>query len=446
MRLRVEAMTYGPAAIAHEEDGKAVFVEGAVAGDVVEAELTHRGKRFDRARALEVLEPSPERVVPPCPLVGACGGCPWGALAYDAQVRAKEGNVASALERTGGLTKERLESVLKPLVSPSEPWGYRNKVELAVEWADRGPRLGFHDLSGTRVVRVDACPLLPKRFQGLPKKVAGAVGYFARGHELDVLRVGVRASERTGEVEVALWTPPSGIPRGLAAKVISEGTGATGVVRVLQRGPEKARKLAGFEVLGGRARWRERLDGHRMEVSAPSFFQVSTRGAETLIELVLANARKAARESGAPLEELGAWDLYSGAGTFTLPLARRLGWVEAVEAFGPAVRDLRANLEAADLENVEAIGGDAAREMPCDPADLIVCDPPRAGLSKEAVAGLCDAHAERFVYVSCDPQTLARDVQRLEQAGAWHLERVAPVDLFPETYHVECVATFGARR
>ncbi len=442
MRLHVEAMTYGPAAIAHEADGKAVFVEGAVAGDVVEAELTSTQRRFDRARTLEVVEPSPERVAPPCPLVGLCGGCPWGALSHEAQARAKEENVASALARTGGLDAPRVHEVLQPLVSPSEPWGYRNKVELAVARTERGLRLGFHDLSGEKVVAADACPLLPSRFQKLPKKVAGAVSYLARGHGLELLRVGIRASERTGEVEVALWTPPSGFPRALAAKVIAEGTGATGVVRVMQKGPEKARRLAGFEVLGGHARWRERLDGHRMAVSAPSFFQVNTKGADTLIELVLGNARELAERASSSPEELGAWDLYSGAGTFTLPLARRLDWVEAVEAFGPAVRDLRANLEAASLENVEAVGGDAAREMPEDPAELIICDPPRAGLSKEAVEGLRDTRAELFVYVSCDPQTLARDVQRLERAGAWRLTRVVPADLFPETYHVECVATF----
>ncbi len=443
MRLHVEAMTYGPAAIAHEEDGKAVFVEGAVAGDVVEAEVVSEDKRFDRVRTLEVLEPSPERVTPPCPLVGVCGGCPWGALSHGEQVRAKEANIASALQRTGGLSEERLGEVLRPLVSPSAPWGYRNKVELAVAATERGLKLGFHDLSGEHVVAVDACPLLPKRFEKLPKKVAGAVSYLARGHALEILRVGVRASERTNDVEIALWTPPSGFPRGFSAKVLAEGTGATGVVRVMQKGPKKARTLAGFEVLGGRARWRERLDGHRMAVSAPSFFQVNTEGAEALIELVLAAADECARVLDAPLEELGAWDLYSGAGTFTLPLARRLGWVEAVEAFGPAVRDLRANLEVAGLENVEAVGGDAAREMPGDSADLIICDPPRAGLSKEAVAGLSEAgEAKRLVYVSCDPQTLARDVQRLESAGTWRLARVVPVDLFPETYHMECVATF----
>lgn len=445
MKLTIEAMAYGPAAIAHEASGKAVFVEGAVAGDVVEAEVVSEGARFDRARTLEILEPSPDRVTPPCPYVGLCGGCPWGALAYEAQAKAKRANVRAALERTGGLAPERVEGLLQPLSSPSAPWGYRNKVELACRREGDRLRLGFHELAGADIVAVDACPLLPKRFAKLPRRAAGAIGYLAHGRDLELLRVGVRASERTNDVEVALWTRPSAFPRGFAASVITEGTKATGVVRVLQKGPEKARKLAGLEVLDGRARWRERVDGHRMAVSAPSFFQVNTAGAEELVQRVTGAAEALAEELGTPLSELEAWDLYSGAGTFTLPLARRLGWVEAVESFGPAVRDLRANLEAADLENVEPTGGDAAREMPEGPIDLIVCDPPRAGLSEAAVAGLNATEARRLVYVSCDPQTLARDVRRLEEAGVWRLASVAPVDLFPETYHVECVATFERR-
>ncbi len=445
MRLTIESMAYGPEAIAREADGKTVLVEGAVAGDVVEAEVTHTGRRFDRARATKVLEPSPSRVEPPCPYVGICGGCPWGFLDYSAQAKAKRANVEAALARTAGLGAERVAGLLASTVSPSGPWGYRNKVELAVAATGDRERLGFHGARGSGIVAIDACPLLPKRFARLPKQVAGAVSYLAHGKGLGIFRVGIRASETTGDVEVSLWTRPSRFPRALAAKVIAEGAKATGVVRVMLKGPEKARRLAGFEVLGGRSRWRERLDDHAMAVSAPSFFQVNAKGAEELVRRVVEAAEGLASEADG-LSALEAWDLYSGAGTFTLPLARRLGWVEAVESYGPAVRDLRANLERAGLENVEATGGDAAREMPEGPTDLIVCDPPRAGLSKDAVAGLSETRAQRFAYVSCDPQTLARDVRRLEERGRWRLGSVTPIDLFPQSYHVECVALFSPGR
>ena len=168
-----------------------------------------------------------------------------------------------------------------------------------------------------------------------------------------------------------------------------------------------------------------------MTVSAPSFFQVNTVGAERLVELVV--------ESLGPQEDDEAMDLYSGAGTFTLPLARRSAFVSAVESYGPAVRDLRRNLEQAHIENVDAVGGDAGREFPDADADIIVVDPPRAGLAEDVVAQLSEQSARRIAYVSCDPATLARDLERFERAGSYRVKSVSPVDLFPQTFHVENV-------
>ena len=168
-----------------------------------------------------------------------------------------------------------------------------------------------------------------------------------------------------------------------------------------------------------------------MRVSAPSFFQVNTKGAEKLVELVL--------EALDPQEDEEAMDLYCGAGTFTLPLARRAGFVSAVESYGPAVRDLRRNLESAGLDNVDPIGGDAGREFPDTDADVIVVDPPRAGLAEDVVARLSEQPSRAIAYVSCDPATLARDIGRFEATGTFRAARVTPVDLFPQTYHVETV-------
>ena len=146
-----------------------------------------------------------------------------------------------------------------------------------------------------------------------------------------------------------------------------------------------------------------------------------------------------------PVEGEVAVDLYSGAGTFTLPLARRTSRVSAVESAGPAVRDLRRNLEGAGLDNVDAVGGDANREFPAGEADIIVVDPPRAGLAQEVVGKLSDQPARAIAYVSCDPATLARDLARFKEAGSFFPLAITPVDLFPQTFHVECV-TLLARR
>ena len=431
LELVCERMTYGPDAVAHDGDGRAVFVTGGVAGDRVRAVVDHEEGRWAHARAVEVLEASPDRVTPLCPYVGACGGCPWAALSREAQAAAKRACVVDALSRVGRMGDERAQALVAPLETPGEPWGYRNKVELAVSRERGRVALGMHAAGGAGVVRVKGCPLLDKAHAGAVKSVAGALSYLSNSHGLDLERVGIRVARRTRDVEVALWDRPGAFPRAQAAKVLEDALRPTSVVRVMQKGPAKARRIAGVECLSGAGSWGELVGEERMRVSAPSFFQVNTRGAERLVALVM--------EALDPRPDEEAMDLYCGAGTFTLPLARRAGFVSAVESYGPAVRDLRRNLETAGLDNVDPIGGDAGREFPDTDADVIVVDPPRAGLAADVVRRLSEQPARAIAYVSCDPATLARDLARFGEAGVFSPSRVTPVDLFPQTYHVETV-------
>lgn len=437
VELVVERMSYGPDAIARDDSGKTVFVTGGVPGDRVRATVDREAERFSHARVTEVLEASPSRVTPGCPLAGACRGCPWAALSYDAQAREKRDGVVSALARIARMGTDRAEALVAPLVSPGDPWGYRNKVELAVT-AERGRlAVGMHG-EGDALVRVKECALLDARFSKAVKAVSGALSFLANSNGLTVERVGIRASRRTKELEVSLWDRPGAFPRAQVAKVLADALRPTSVVRVLQKGPSEARRVTGVECLSGRGSWTEQVGGERMTVSAPSFFQVNTRGAEKLVELVL--------EALDPQPDEEAMDLYCGAGTFTLPLARRTGFVSAVESYGPAVRDLRRNLERANLSNVDPIGGDAGREFPDTDADVIVVDPPRAGLAADVVRQLSEQPARAIAYVSCDPATLARDLARFEEAGTFSPVRVTPVDLFPQTFHVETVTLLERAR
>lgn len=431
LSLTIERMAYGADAIAHTDEGKTVFVAGGVVGDTVEARIVSEEKTYARAIVTAVTDPSPQRVNPRCPYAEVCGGCPWAALSHEAQLVAKRASVIDALTRIGGMDHVRAEELVAPCEAPGDPWGYRNKVELAVVHQKGRTSVGMHARGGKSVIKVDACPLLDARHTKLVKAVSGALGYLSGSHELGIERVGIRASRRTRDIEVGLWTSTGPFPRAQVAKVLMDATKASSVVRVLLKGPQKARNVSGVERLSGKGYWEERVGNETMALSAPSFFQVNTTGAERLVQLVCEMFRLDDGDE--------AMDLYCGAGTFTLPLARRTGFVSAVESYGPAVRDLRRNLERAGIGNVDAIGGDAGLEFPDTEADVIVVDPPRAGLAEQVVAKLSEQPARAIAYVSCDPATLARDLARFEVLGAFRPTNIRPVDLFPQTYHVETV-------
>ena len=434
MQLKIESMMYGPDGLAHTDDGKAVFVSGGVAGDVVEAHVVEDGKSFSRAQVDQVLEPSPDRVEAPCPFIGICGGCPWAALSRSAQLAAKEENLKGTLARIGKFSPEEVAELVRPIRFAKDAWGYRNKVELAPVRERNGKfHLGMHGRDASQIIRVDSCPLFEKKFPRAVKGVAGALGYLGNSRDLELERVGLRASRRTGALELALWTPTGGFPRAQVARVLADAVpGATSVVRVMTKGERAARKIAGVEALAGEGSWSEKIGAETMRLSAPSFFQVNTKAAELLVELVM--------DALDPRDDEVAIDLYCGAGTFTLPLARRAAYVAAVEAYGPAVRDLRRNVEIARLEDaVDVIGGDAVREFPDEKANVLVVDPPRAGLAPEAVDLISGTAARDVAYVSCDPATLARDLRRFVDAGVFRPVSATPVDLFPQTFHCETV-------
>ncbi|WP_304426627.1 23S rRNA (uracil(1939)-C(5))-methyltransferase RlmD [uncultured Adlercreutzia sp.] len=429
--LRIDRMSFGPAAVGRLASGKTAFVEGAAPGDLVRVEIVEDKPRFARARVLEVLEPSPDRVAPAC--AAGCGGCPWAHLSYPAQLSAKRASVVDALVRTAKMDAARAEEVVTPCVPSKREWGYRNKLELACA-ADAAGRLvlGMHPEGGGEVVPLERCPLAHRTIEGAPKALRGALRYLSGDADLGIFRVGVRGSLRTRDVEIALWTAPGPFPRAAAAKTLASALKNTSVVRVVAE-PGRARKVKKVEAISGKGCWEEELSGERFLLSAPSFFQVNTAQAEKLVALVM---------EGLSVEE-GDYvaDLYSGAGTFTLPLAAAGADVVAVEAAGSSVRDLRRNAERAGVD-IEVVGGDAARELPeLGELDALVVDPPRAGLAPGVVDSIAAAAPARVAYVSCDASTWARDVALFERAG-YRLARATPVDLFPQTYHVEVVSIF----
>ena len=430
--LSIESLAYGGDAIAHLHDGRTAFVSGGCPGDVVAVEIVEERERFVRARVAEVLTASPDRVAPPCPYFGACGGCTWQHVSEAAQLHAKRRAVVDSLARIGHMANA--EAVVGDTIASPSSYGYRNKIELVVDMSTGRPRLGYHRAGSAEIIAVDECLLLPKAIRRAPKALGGALRYAAGEQDLGLSRVALRVAAHTKDVEIALWGEPGPFPRKPVASTLGTALRTTSVVRVLSKGAAKERRVSGVEVLSGKGYWRERLLGQTMSISAPSFFQINTEAAEKLVGLAI----EALAVDGSDR----VLDLYAGAGTFTLPLAEIAGEVVAVEAGGSAVRDLRRNLESTQLW-ADVIGGDALRELPgIGRVEAAIVDPPRSGLQEQAAAALAATGAKTIVYVSCDPATLARDAAALAACG-YSLVSATPVDLFPQTFHVETVAVFG---
>lgn len=429
MLVTIESLAYGGDGVAHLDDGRVVFVRGGCPGDQVEIEITAEHDRRADARIISVVCPSPDRTEAPCAYFGDCGGCQWQHVSAELQLSAKARIVSDALRHIA-----HAEVSVPATASAPDRYGYRNKVEF--ECADIGGRvhLGYHALGSHEFIPVDRCLLLPSGFEDSPRALTGALRYLSgRYGSLGVRRVGLRVSVRTGDVEVALWTDPTSFPRQMAAKTLSDAVGARGVVRLLVKGAQQKRLVTGVEVLSGRGHWTEELCGRRLTASGPSFFQLNTAAAEVLVTRALAQASPTAQDR--------ILDMYSGVGTFTLPLAATGAEVVAVENSRYALADLRRNLDQARLE-ADVVGGDAVRELPSlGEFDVVFVDPPRSGLHHEAIAALAAAGPRTIIYVSCNPTTLARDAQHLSREG-YRLDQVEPHDLFPQTYHVECVASF----
>jgi len=429
VELEIESLSYGSDAVAHTADGRVVFVRGGCPGDVVVARVTRKHPRRLSAVVAEVITPSADRVAPPCPFFGECGGCQWQHVAYAAQLDAKRRAVADTLARIA-----KIDAPVRDVVPSPKEYGYRNHVELRVGTMDKRTVVGYSALGEERLVPVDRCLLLPDRFQKAPDALGGVLRFLARDPRTGpVNRIGIRVAVHGGDVEVDLWTPPGPFPRQLAARAIADATRAATVARVLVRDQPLRRDVAGVEVLSGGGAWHESLGEFAYAVSAPSFFQVNTRVAEEMTRIVVA----ALDVSGSDR----VLDLYAGVGTFTLPLAATGADIVAVEGAGSAVRDLRRNLEDNGLY-ADVAPGDAARALAdLGRFDLAVVDPPRAGMRPDALSALVSTSPRRLVYVSCDPATLARDARALVDAG-YALHEVTPVDLFPQSFHVEAIAVF----
>jgi 23S rRNA (uracil1939-C5)-methyltransferase len=438
--VRIEDLAFGGDGVGRL-DGYVMFVRGGLPGDRLRVLVTETRARYGRGVIEQVLERSPHRVDPPCPYFGRCGGCRLQHLAYPAQLAFKERQVRDCLERLGDVA----DFELRPILPAPDAYGYRNKMEFTVAASGGEPIVGLHEADRYDVVLdIDRCLLQSDTMNTLLDEVRTQ----SRGRGLSVwdpvteqglLRfVSLREGRRTGDAMVNIVAASPDIERlGPVADALGARTPALASV-VLNVNAKKASVAVGSEehVLLGRERITESLGGVSFQVSANSFFQTNTAQAERLFALVAEACDAQGHET--------LVDLYSGTGAISLLLARGCRRVYGVEVAAAAVADAVRNARANGIDNCTFLTGEVRHVLPGLIADgvraeIVVADPPRAGFHPKALAALAALAPARIVYVSCNPSTLARDVGDLVRRG-YRLEWVQPVDMFPQTPHIEAVA------
>jgi len=425
LELEIESLAFGGRGVARA-DGMVVFVAGALPGDRVRAEITKAKKRFAEARTVELLHPGADRIPDACVHEGEpCPGAPWQGLDYERQLAQKHAQVDEALRRIGGLEEFELEQIEPAL----ERWRYRNKLEYSFGERDGEPTLGFHargrwDL----VVDVDDCRLASERGNAARNAVRdwarleSVPAYDPRGREGVLRNLVVREGWRTGQLQTRLVTSAARFPKppvDLHTAIEGDSGGTDGPTGAL-----------------GEERLREELSGLRLEMSHGAFFQTNTEMAERLYAIAAEYAGLSGSER--------VFDLYCGIGTIGLTMAKNAGEVWGLEIVAEAIADAERNAENNKIENAHFMAGSARTGVrplieKAGKPDVVVIDPPRAGLSQKIVRRVLECEAKKIVYVSCNPTTLAPNAAQMVEAG-YTLKRVKPVDMFPQTPHIECVA------
>ena len=442
--VHVDSLAYGGNGVARV-DGFVVFVRGGLPGDRVRAQVTKTKRGFAEATARAVLEPSPDRVEAPCPYFGACGGCRFQDLAYAAQAAAKEAQVRDALVRIGRIDAPPLE----PILPARSHYGYRNKLEYSFTAGDEGVELGFHRAGRwDEVIGIDACLLTTD----LGNAIRNSVRAWAREERLEpydqatgtgyLRQLVVREGRNTGQALVLLVTSPGErFEAGYLVDVLRRFPEVRSIHWAVNDSPGQHTNLVST-VLWGDEAIEEELAGLRFRLRPTAFLQTNTEMAEELYRLAGDYAGLAGGEN--------VFDLYCGTGTIGLSLAARAGSVHGVEISEEAVACARENAELNGIENASFLAGNVGQSLERVAAEagspaLVVVDPPRAGLSGKALRRTGRLGAGRIVYVSCNPTTLASDVQVLREEFGYELRRCRPVDMFPHTPHVESVSLLEKR-
>ncbi len=476
IRLKIEDISDTGEGIG-KTSGFTWFVKGTVPGDVAEARVVKVKKTYGFAEALRLVIPSPCRVTPRCPYFEECGGCQLQDMDYESQLKFKESLVKNQLRRIGGI--KDAEKPVRPVIGMKDPWRYRNNEQFYPGVDEYGNTIfGFYAGHTHEVIKLDDCPVgIEENFTILNSIInymdeyqirpydqrtgAGLIGRvqirkaFATGEIMVCIDIhgpasALKAPERLTESLLSLFPEDNGSAhiKSICAHIINGGESAgkkeqkgreraNGTETSGEKGAARTENSEDIAVLYGPGTITDRIEDLRFQISPLSFYQVNPEQTKRLYKTVLDLAGLTGRET--------VWDLYCGAGTISLFLARQAGQVFGVEIVPQAVKDAQRNAKMNNIENVRFFAGKAEEILPMQyeknkaRADVMVLDPPRRGCARACLDTIIQMRPGRIVYVSCDSATLSRDIKILREGG-YELKTVQPIDLFPQSVHIENAA------
>lgn len=421
-------------------DGFTVFVLGALPGEVVDVKLEFVKKNYASGKIINIVQSAPERVEPPCPIYEACGGCQLQHLSYSGQLAAKEQQVKDALSRIGHLTEVNVLEI----IGEEDPWHYRNKMQFPVASEQGSIEIGCYAAATHKVIGLEDCLIQKQRNNDIVKVVKKWMedfkisAYDEKTGKGIVRHVMGRMGVNTGEVMAVIITSGYDLPHSKELITMLRNS-VPGLKSVIQNINKKQTNIVMGDktrILYGKETIKDRLGTLKFNISAQSFFQVNSVQAEKLYNKVVEFASLTGKET--------VVDCYCGTGTISLYLAKHAKKVYGIEIVGAAIKDAQTNAQDNRCENAEFILGDASEKLYSlveegAKIDIVLLDPPRSGCEEKVLTAITELAPEKVVYVSCNPASLARELAYLEQNG-YKAAIAQPVDMFPMTHHVECVA------
>ena len=437
-------------------DGLAVFIPGTAPGDLVKARVIKKKKKYREAKLLEILEPSPHRIEPHCSHARVCGGCTWQHIPYDKQLQYKEGHVRDHIERIAGLNP----NIVRPIIGSDTPFYYRNKMEYSFgtkRWLteeeinrdeyvdDTGFSAGLHAPGRyDKILNLSECHLQnPVSYKILDNVRSYCLensipAYDTHNREGFMRHLMIRNSHYTNDLMVNLVTYEDDqvLMKNLSEHLLNTFPEITTIVNNVNDQPNPTAIGRYEHILYGKGYIVDHIGGYSFKIHPNAFFQTNTAQAEKLYDTALQFADLQPGDN--------AFDLYCGVGTLTLYMCRAGSRVIGIELVDVAIENAKMNAKENGINNVEFVKGDMKDTFndqfleKYGKPDCIITDPPRSGMHPEVVTRLAELKVDKLIYVSCNPSTQARDLKELKEA--YHIESVQPVDMFPQTYHIEAVA------